>query len=382
MKKNADAIVIGGGIIGLSTAFQLAKMKYGRIIVVEKELFLGAGATSKCAGGVRAQFTTKVNIQMSMKSEEMLVHFEEDTGYPALYDQVGYMFLLSDENELQEFGKAMDLQRSLGLKVEMIEPSEINKIAPNVRTDDIIKATFCKDDGLADPGELIQGYATAARRLGLELSIETDVTALKLNGDNIQGIITNKGEIDSPLVVNAAGPFVNVIGKMANINIPVEPVRRQIVTTGALDYIPHTFPMVVDVKAGLYFHKESPGLLFGWADKTVKPGFDTSIDPEYTDTILMKALERVPKLETAEVSKSWAGLYETTPDHHAIIGYAEGVGGMFIVGGFSGHGLMHAPAAGLVAAEIICGKKPSIDVTALAPQRFATGLVHEETNVI
>lgn len=382
MIKNADAIIIGGGIIGLSTAFQLARMKFGKIVVVERELFLGSGATSKCAGGVRAQFTTKVNIQMSMKSEEMLVHFKEDTGYPAVFEQVGYMFLLSDDNELREFGRAMELQRSLGLNVDYIDPSQINNIAPHVRTDDIIKATFCKDDGLADPSDLIQGYTTAARRLGVELYIETDVGALKMVGDNIQGIITNKGEINSKLIINAAGPYARVVGKMANVEIPVEPIRRQIVTTGALDYIPHTFPMVVDVKAGLYFHRESQGLLFGWADKAVKPGFDISIDPEYTDTILMKALERVPRLETAEIAKSWAGLYESTPDHHSIIGYAPETQGMFLVVGFSGHGLMHAPAAGLVAAEIICGKEPSIDIAALAPQRFAAGLVHEETNVI
>jgi len=382
MSKNADIVIIGGGVIGLSAAFQLAKMKYGKIIVVEKELFLGSGATSKCAGGVRAQFTTKINIQMSMKSEEMLVHFAEDTGYPAVYDQVGYMFLISDENELRDFGEAMKLQKSLGLKVDFIEPSEINNIAPHLRTDDIIKATFCHDDGLADPGELVQGYATASRRLGVEIQIETEVTGIKMIGDKIQGVITNKGELNAPVVVNAAGPYANVIGKMAGTVVPVEPVRRQIVTTGALDYTPHTFPMVVDVKAGLYFHRESPGLLLGWADKNVKPGFDISVDPEYTDTILMKALERVPKLETAEISKAWAGLYETTPDHHAIIGFAPGVPGMFLVTGFSGHGLMHAPAAGLVAAELIGGKKPSVDIAPLAPERFAAGLVHEETNVI
>jgi sarcosine oxidase subunit beta len=382
MIKNADAVIIGGGILGLSTAFQLGKMKYGNIIVVEKELFLGSGATSKCAGGVRAQFTTRINIEMSMKSESLLVHFEEDTGYPAIFDQVGYMFLISDEIELETFSKAVELQRSLGLKVDLIDPSEINKIAPPVRTDDIIKATFCKDDGLADPNDLIQGYSTAARKQGVEILIETEVTGLKIAGDKITGVKTNKGDIDTPLIINAAGPFAKVVGQMAGIAIPVEPIKRQIVTTGALDYIPHTFPMVVDVKSGLYFHKESPGLLLGWADKSVQPGFDISIDPDYTDAILIRALERVPQLETAKVSKSWAGLYETTPDHHAIIGFAPDITGMFLNVGFSGHGMMHAPAAGLVAAEIICGKKPSIDISPLSPLRFAKGAIHEETNVI
>jgi len=382
MNKSADVVVVGGGIIGLSTAFNLARMKYGRIIVVEKEMFLGSGATSKCAGGVRAQFTTKVNIEMSMKSEEILVNFEEITGYPAVYDQVGYMFLLSDDKELAEFTKSVELQRSLGLQVDLIDPPEINKLAPRVRTDDIIKATFCPQDGLADPNDLIQGYASAARKNGVKILVETEVTGLKIEGDTVRGVITKGGEIDSPLIINAAGPYAGVIGEMAGVTLPVEPVKRQIVTTGALDFVGPTFPMVVDVKSGLYFHREAPGLLLGWADTSVKPAFDESVDPDYTDNILMKALDRVPDLETAEVSKSWAGLYETTPDHHAVISFSKDVKGLFFNNGFSGHGLMHAPAAGLVAAELICGKETSVDISPLSEERFAKGIALEETNVI
>jgi sarcosine oxidase subunit beta len=382
MTKTADAVIIGGGVIGLSTAFQLARHKFGKVVLVEKEMFLGTGSTGKCAGGVRAQFSTRINIEMSMKSEDMLVRFEEETGYPAVYDRVGYMFLLSDEKELADFSKAVELQRSLGLKVDFIDPPEINKIAPPVKTDDIIKATFCGDDGLADPNDLIQGYASSARKEGVEIIIESEVTGLKVEKDKITGVMTKKGDIDSPIVVNAAGPYARVVAEMAGVELPVDPIRRQIVTTGPLDYIEPTFPMVVDVKSGLYCHKESAGLLLGWADGTVKPSFDESVDPDYNDNIIMKALDRIPRLETAEMAKSWAGLYETTPDHHAIIGFSDKVKGLFFNTGFSGHGLMHAPAAGLVAAEAICGKGPSIDISPLAADRFAKGLATEETNVI
>ncbi len=382
MTNNADAVIIGGGVIGLSTAYQLAKLKYGKTIVLEKELFLGSGATGKCAGGVRAQFSTKANIEMSMLSEKMLVTFEADTGYPLVFDQVGYMFLLSDEKELDAYTKSFELQRSLGLKVEMIEPEDVAKIAPPLRIDDIIKATFCKDDGLADPNDLIQGYASAARKLGVEIKVETEVKGLKIENGAIEGVVTKDSEFKTPLVINAGGPYAKVIAKMAGIDLPVEPIRRQIVTTGPLDYIKATFPMVVDVKSGLYCHKESAGLLLGWADNSVTPAFDESVDPDYSDTIIMKALDRIPQLETAEMAKSWAGLYETTPDHHAIIGYAAEVKGLFFVNGFSGHGLMHAPAAGLVSAEIICNQEPSVDIMPLSPDRFARGRVIEETNVI
>lgn len=382
MNKTADVVIIGGGIIGLSTAFQLARHNYGKIVVVEKDLFLGTGATAKCAGGIRAQFTTRINIEMSMKSEEMLANFEKENDYPVVFEQNGYMFLIFDDRQLAEFTKSVELQRSLGLKVEWLDIPRINEIAPPVRTDDVIKATFCHDDGIADPSDMINGYSTVARRLGVNIEFETEVTGFNIEAGEIKSVITTKGDISTPLVINAAGPYAGVIGKMAGAVVPIQPVRRQIVTTGPLDYIPHTFPMVVDVNSGLYFHKESPGLLLGWADPEVKPGFDESVDPDYNDMIIMKALERVPRLETAEMAKSWAGLYETTPDHHAIIDFAEEVKGFFVCSGFSGHGLMHAPAAGLVAAEKICGKKTTIDISPLSLKRFAHGTLIEETNVI
>jgi len=382
MTRNADVVIVGGGIIGLAVAFNLAKFKYGKIVVVEKEMFLGAGATNKCAGGIRAQFFSKSNIEMSMKSEEILSNFKEITGYPAIFNQCGYMFLLSDEKELADFSKAVELQQSLGLPVELIEPGKINELAPEVKTDDIIKATFCQQDGLADPNDLIQGYASASRNLGVEILVETEVTGIKANSNSIAGISTNKGNIDCPLIINAAGPYAKVIAKMAGTSIPVEPVRRQIVTTAALDFVGPDFPMVVDVKAGLYFHREAPGLLLGWADSSVEPAFDESVDPDYSDNIIMKALDRIPALETAGVSNSWAGLYEITPDHHAIIGPSKEIKGLFYINGFSGHGLMHAPAAGLVAAESICGKKMSVDISPLAEERFEKGVISEETNII
>jgi len=382
MNKTADVVVIGGGIIGLSAAFQLARMNYGNVVVVDKEMFLGTGATAKCAGGIRAQFSTRINIEMSMKSEEMLVNFEKENGYPVVYEQNGYMFLTFNGQGVNEFSKSMALQRSLGLNVEWLDIAQINELAPPVKTDDVIKATFCHDDGIADPSDMINGYSTVARKLGVAIEVETEVTGIKVESGEVRSVVTSKGEIETSLVVNAAGPYAGLIGKLAGVRVPIEPVRRQIVTTGPLDYIPPTFPMVVDVDSGLYFHRESPGLLLGWADPDVKPAFDESIDPDYSDNIIMRALDRVPRLETAEMAKSWAGLYEVTPDHHAIIDFAEEIKGFFVCSGFSGHGLMHAPAAGLVAAEKICGKETSIDISPLSLQRFTRGELIEETNVI
>ena len=382
MKTNYDAIIIGGGIAGLATAFNLAKMNFGDIVILEKDLFVGSGATAKCAGGIRAQFSSKVNIEISSKSIEIFEHFEDITGEPAFYDQVGYMFILTDEATVAPYLAAAELQKSLGLEIDIFSADDVKRIAAPVRTDDIIKATFHKRDGLGDPHEYLQGYFRASKKAGVDILTEAPATGLTIVGGKIKGVSTPKGDFEAPIVINATGPYSKLIGAMAGITIPIEPYRRQIVTSGELDFIPATMPMVVDVSSGLYCHKESKGLLMGWADKDVPPGFDESQDPDYNDNILMKALDRIPQLETAEVANSWAGLYESTPDHHAIIGFHDEVRGFFTIGGFSGHGFMHAPGAGFIAAEIISGKSPSIDISRLSPGRFAKGNIEEEINVI
>jgi sarcosine oxidase subunit beta len=382
MRSTADAVIIGGGIIGAAVAFYLNREKFGHIVLVEKEPFLGSGSTSKAAGGIRAQFHNKVNIQMSMLSETLFERFKEDTGYDALFDQVGYMFLLSEDADVEVFARSYELQKSLGLDVMLLKQDEISQYAPHVRIDDIKAATFCPRDGLGDPHEFLSGYEQAARKEGVEIELEAEVTGIEAPGGKIASVETKRGEISTPLVINCGGAFAGLIGAMVGADVPVKPFRRQCVTTGELDWVKPSFPMIVDVTSGLYSHKESKGLLLGWADKSVEASFDISIDPDYTDTILELGLERMPQLETAELANQWAGLYETTPDHRAIIGWEEAVEGMFHVAGFSGHGLMHAPAAGLVTAETITGKTQSVDIDSLSPARFGKGELVEETNVI
>lgn len=382
MRNTADAVIIGGGIIGLAVAFYLAREKYGQIVVLEKERLLGAGATSKAAGGIRAQFSSKENIEMSMLSEKLLVNFKEDTGSDALFDQVGYMFLLKDESDIQAFKKDYELQRSLGLEVELLKPGDIPQYAPHISLKDVRLATFCHDDGLGDPHEFLSGYERAARKLGVDIELEAEVVGIEVTAGKIAGVKTARGSISAPVVVNCAGPQAKIIGRLVGADVKVEPIRRQVVTTGELDFIKPYFPMIVDVRSGLYCHKESKGMLLGWADKSVQPSFDISIDPDYTDTILEKALEVVPLLEDAEIANQWAGLYETTPDHHAIIGWEPSAAGMFHVVGFSGHGFMHAPAAGLVTSEVLTGRTPTVDISAFSPKRFTSGVPEEETNVI
>ncbi len=382
MRSNADVVIIGGGIIGFAVAFHLARMKFGQIVLVEKEAMIGSGSTSQAAGGIRAQFAQRANIEMSMMSQRFFKNFRQETGSEALFDQVGYLFLLQNDSDIAVFKESYQMQRELGLPVLLLEPKDILKIAPHVKVEDIKLGTFCKEDGIADPWEFLIGFEKAARRMGVEVELETEVTAIDTVAGEITAVQTKRGKIKTPLAVNCAGPYSKKIGQMVGASIDVEPYKRQIVTTGELDFVRPTFPMVVDVASGLYSHNESKGMLLGWADKNRQPSYDISVDPEYTDAILEKALHRIPQLETAEIANQWAGLYESTPDHLAIIGWEPKVKGMFHCCGFSGHGIMHAPAAGRLTAEMILGKEPSIDISSLSPERFAKGELIVETNVI
>ena len=382
MRPNADIVIIGGGIIGFSVAFHLAKMKLGRIVLVEKEPMIGSGSTSQAAGGIRAQFAQRINVEMSIISQNFFKNFFQETGSEAIYDQVGYLFLLQNDSDIAVFTESYQMQRELGLPVQFLEPRDILKIAPHVNVDDIKLGTFCKEDGIADPWEFLIGFEKAARRLGVEIELEAEVTGIDTIAGEITAVQTKRGKIKTPLVVNCAGAYSRKIGEMVGGKIEIDPYKRQIVTTGVLDFVKPTFPMIVDVASGLYSHNESKGLLLGWADKNRKPSFDISVDPEYTDAILEKALHRIPQLETAEIANQWAGLYESTPDHLAIIGWEPEVKGMFHCCGFSGHGVMHAPAAGQITAELISGKGSSIEISSLSPERFAKGELVAETNVI
>ena len=383
----SDVVIIGGGVIGLSCAFYIARDAFGeeskkRIIVLDREPVVGAGATGKNAGGIRAQFSDETNIRYSLVSIDVFERFEEETGRQLEFHQCGYLFLHRSQEQVRLFAKQAELQRSLGVAIDILKPDDILKLAPCLRVDDVLQASFSKHDGIADPGDVVNGYYDACRRAGVEIMTGHTVTGIDLAGGAVTAVRTDKEIIHTLVVVNAAGPYAKDIAALAGYDLPVEAYKRQIVVSGPLDYIDEYFPMVVDVTSGVYFHRETPGLLMGWADPDVSPGYDESVDPEYTDEILMRTLDRLPRLEEAEIGRAWAGLYESTPDHRAVIGPAEGVNGFYLCNGFSGHGLMHAPAAGMVIADLIAGKTPRIDTTGFSPERFSKGALIHEANVI
>lgn len=382
LPKAAEVVIVGGGVMGVSTAYHLAKRGVRDVVLLEREAFLGQGSTGRCAGGVRYQFATEVNIRLSLVSIPMLERFREEVGIDAGYRPIGYLFLLTREEDVQAFRHNVDLQRRLGVQTEWLSGDEVRRRLPFMRLDDVIAGTFHAKDGLADPHSVVQGYAQAARRMGVRILTDTEVTDIHVEGGRVRGVETNRGSIAAPVVVNAAGPWAGVVGRMAGVDIPVTPLRRQWLTTTPLPDLPPDFPFVIDFAQALYFHPEGKGVLTGMSNPNEKPGFDTSVDPEWELVHMEAAMARLPMLAQAGVMSRVAGLYEVTPDAHPIFG-ATPVEGFYVCAGFSGHGFMHGPVAGLLMAEILLdGRAHTVDVSMLDLARFQEDRLIREYNVV
>jgi glycine/D-amino acid oxidase-like deaminating enzyme len=386
MTETADVVIIGSGIVGSSVAYHLAQAGCTNVLVIEREPHQGKGSTGKSMGGVRAQFSTPVNIQMSRYSIDFFSHFDEVVGHPADYRAHGYLFCATSESHLAYLQANRERQIALGVNnVEWVSPEEIQAIVPQLRTDDILGGTFCPTDGFVDPHSVMMGFMLNARERGARLWLETQVTGIEVENDRIAGVETSRGRVATHVVVNAAGAWAAGVAKMAGADLPVEPLRRQLVPTEPFDQLPQRFPMVIDMSTGFHFRREGKGILLAWNDPEETVGFKTEFDPTFVEKILTRAASRVPVLAEAGVNprRAWAGLYEMTPDHHAIIGPAPNVEGLYFVNGFSGHGVMHSPASGRIAAELILdGHSGLIDAAQLSVERFAQGKLLEETAIL
>jgi len=372
MEQTADVVIIGGGIVGLSIGYHLALMKAGKIIILEKGQ-LGEGSTSRCVGGIRTQFSTEINIRFSLESIKTFERFEEEFGVNPEFRRIGYLFLATTELEMEVFKKNIELQRKFGIPVELLNPDEIKARWPFLRMDDILGGTFCPWDGYAGPSEVLSGFVSGAKRAGVRIYEGTEVMGIALKRDRVNSVKTNKEEIDVPIVVNAGGPFASSIGEMAGIKIPVKPLRRQIFITAPFHLTDQTIPLTIDFHRGWYFRQEVDGfLLSGPLDS--EPSFNLNIDYEAMAEASENAMYRVPVLEKARIARGWAGLYEISPDNHAILGRIPEVEGFILANGFSGHGFQHSPAVGKVIAELISeGKTTTIDIAPLSIERFKKG---------
>lgn len=382
LPTTAEIVIVGGGVMGASAAYHLAQCGVKNIVLLEKEEFFGTGATGRCAGGVRYQFSTDINIKLSLESLPMLERFKEEIGQDIDYRQCGYLLIATSEKDATTFKRNVELQNSLGVQTQLLSGDEIRARLPLMKFEDSIAGTFHQKDGLVDPNSVVAGYISAAQKLGAKAITQTEVTGVRVRAGEVEAVETTRGVIETRNVLNAAGPWSALIGRMAGVQIPVTPLRRQMFTTNALPEIPADFPFVIDFAQSLYFHREGDGLLIGMSNQNEKPGFDQSVDEEFEFVNLEAAIERMPLLERASRASHWAGLYEVTPDAHPIYGGCA-VKGLTICTGFSGHGFMHGPVSGKLMSEyIVDGTFKTLDVSMLDLARFEEGRLIKEYNVV
>ncbi len=386
MPKSADVVIIGAGIVGSSIAFHLTEAGCKNVLLIERETRQGLGSTGKSMGGVRAQFATDANIRMSLYSIPIFAQFEEITGCPSGYKPHGYLFMATNDWHMNYLRKNSARQKSLGLKkVELLSRDDIRRVLPQLRADDIVGGSFCPTDGFVDPNSVMTGFTTRALDRGAELWRGTEVTGIYADHGAVSGVHTTKGAVSARVVVNAAGPWAASVARTAGVELPVEPLRRMLVPTEPFPGLPERLPMIIDMTSGWHFRQEGLGLLMAWAHPGEQPGFRTDFDPAYLEKNLTHAAERVPAFANLAVNprRCWAGLYEMSPDHHAILGPSPEIRGLFFANGFSGHGVMHSPATGRILADLILrGRTDVIDANELNVQRFAEGRSIEETALL
>lgn len=380
--NSADIVIIGGGVMGASAAYHLAARGTKNIVLVEKEDFYGTGATGRCAGGVRYQFSTEINIRLSLASLPMLECFSEEIGQEVNYRQCGYLLVATNEQDARAFQRNVALQHQLGVQTELLSGEEVRARLPLMNFADAIAGTFNQKDGLVDPNSVVMGYINAATRFGAQAFTNLEVIGIRAREDRVEAVETAHGVIETHVVLNTAGPWSSRIGQMGGVHLPVTPVRRQMFTTSALKEVPDDFPFVIDFGQSLYFHREGDGLLIGMSNQEEEPGYDQSVNEEFELVNLEAAIARMPIVEKASRASHWAGLYEVTPDAHPIYGGTP-VDGFYVCTGFSGHGFMHGPVSGKLMTEMILdGKFSTVDVSMLDLARFEEGRLIKEYNVV
>jgi sarcosine oxidase subunit beta len=381
--ETADVVIIGGGIIGNAIAWNLARKGAGKIILLEKEKHIGQGMTAYSAGGVREQFSSEINIRLSKFSLDVFGRFKEEMDQDIDYKQAGYLFLAATEETEAALRRNVELQNRVGVESRLITPEEAREKVRDLNIEDLRLAAFNARDGYVDPSSICQGYNLKARELGVEIRTRTAATGFRIAGERVQAVQTPAGEIEAATYVNATGPYLHEVGKLADLDIPAQPYRRMLFITEKFSLSPNLIPLTIDMATGFYFRQEGDGLMLGRADPEEPSSFDTTLDWDYLEQILEYALHRIPTVENAQIGKGWAGLYDITPDHHPLLGPYPELPNLILAGGFSGHGIMHGPAVGVVIAEMVLDGQPkSIDISILSPTRIREDKLLVEKNVI
>jgi len=362
-------VIIGGGIIGASTAYYLAKKGASNVLLVERDL-LAQATTGLSVGGIRQQFSHPANIRLSQRSVRVFENFKQEFGVDIHFHQAGYLFLAQKKETWDDFLSSVDTQHRFKVPVEVLSPEEIKRRWPYLNVEDLIGGTFGPKDGYADPYLAAMGFANQARRLGVRIEEKREVTGIRIKGGKVKGVETSGGPISAPVVVNAAGPWAGEIARMAGLDLPVMPFRRQVFATKPFDAIPRPVPMVIDQDLTFYFRGEEPNILMGMSDPDEPSSFNTHVDRDFMEKVIEAAVHRAPILEKAEILRGWGGLYTITPDDNPIIGEIPEMKGFFCAIGFSGHGFQQGPAVGQILSELILDGGTDFDLKPFEYDRF------------
>jgi len=376
MAETADAIVVGAGIMGVATAYHLARRKYGKVVVLERDAVC-SGSTALASGGIRHQYANRVGIELTLRTIEVYENFAAEFGVDPQFRQHGYLILQQTEEERRVYAESAAAQRAMGVDTRLLSPDEIRAGWPYLATDGLVSATYSPRDGYLDPYLVTTAIAARARELGAAIHQQHPVVAIERRGPRAFTVRTPSGEWESPVVIVATGCWSGQVGRLAGVEIPVYPLRRCMFITAAIDgtRIPIETPFIIDHHSGFSIRREGAGIKVGFGRKDGGTrSFDTTPDRDLIPSVAERAVRRCPALEDAPVMRVWAGLYEMTPDQMGILSAVPGVDGLHVIAGFSGHGFMHGPVAGQLMAELVAdGRAHTVDVAALDIDRFRRG---------
>jgi sarcosine oxidase subunit beta len=371
----ADVVIVGAGIMGVSTAYHLARRGAGRIVVIERD-DVCSGSTALASGGIRHQYANRIGIELTRQSIETYERFEDEFGVDPNFRQHGYLILVTTEPEQAQAERNVALQQSLGVDVRLLSPDETRRRYPYLATDDLRGATYSPRDGYADPYLATTAIAKRARDLGVTIRTGCEVVGFARTPGGVEGVVTRDGPLSAPVVVIATGAWSGVVGTLAGIDIPVRPLRRSKFITAPFpfDKVPEATPFVIDPHLGISLRREGAGILLGIGRREEAGSFSTALDWSLAEPLVERAVRRAPVLADAQLMRTWTGLYEMTPDQTGIVSAVPGVAGLYVIAGFSGHGFMHGPIAGQLMAELIAnGRATTVDAEALSLERFARG---------
>ncbi len=380
MIPEASVVIIGGGIVGTSVAFNLAKLGVNNISVFEKS-YISSGSTGRCGGGIRQQWTSRMNVRLAMRSVKLFRQFKRDVGMDIEYHQGGYLLLAYSDKEMEEFRNNVRMQREEGLDVELLTKEQILKKFPFMNLEEVKGGTWCPTDAHANPQIANIAYAMAIKRMGVDLNTHTSVVGIDIQNGEIVGVQTDKGYVKTNVVVNAAGGFSHEVGLMANVNIPTHSERHQILVTESVNHV--LDPMVISFQNNYYVRQTKHGsFIMGQSDKNPAQGNDLGHTVEFLEEMAPKMIHDFPFMKHLHIVRQWSGAYNVSPDAQPIIDEAQNVSRYIFAVGFSGHGFMLAPAVGEAVAEmIVYGHSKTTDISNLGMSRFANK-IEKEHNVV